>query len=216
MYCAGASLSAALTGMAAAIFWDTALLRASRVFSVSCKKTHTQKKHQLKIRHGFKGFHCTREKYNTMEKKHVSFQLSYILPLVRPLHRASVVLVSPHSGLLLGGGLCIYWKPPTTDKWQLLKSHCLSWTVKHFWIVIPCPCPVLVLRWHHTWSSPRRPPELRGRSRSFSSGPSPEETGPRGSLGKHLHLQSPTETGINKGKSDNITVFTVCKTRLVL
>lgn len=35
MYCAGACLSAALTGMAAAIFWDTCLSRAARVFSVS-------------------------------------------------------------------------------------------------------------------------------------------------------------------------------------
>lgn len=35
MYCAGACLSAALTGMAAAIFWDTCLFRAARVFSVS-------------------------------------------------------------------------------------------------------------------------------------------------------------------------------------
>lgn len=35
MYCAGACLSAARTGMAAAIFWDTNLSRARRVFSVS-------------------------------------------------------------------------------------------------------------------------------------------------------------------------------------
>lgn len=37
IYCAGACLSAALTGMAAAIFCDTCLFRAARVFSVSCR-----------------------------------------------------------------------------------------------------------------------------------------------------------------------------------
>lgn len=42
MYCAGACLSAARTGMAAAIFWDTNLSRASRVFSVSYRGKRIQ------------------------------------------------------------------------------------------------------------------------------------------------------------------------------
>lgn len=38
MYWAGACLSAALTGIAAAIFCDTSLSKADRVFSVSCRQ----------------------------------------------------------------------------------------------------------------------------------------------------------------------------------
>lgn len=74
-----------------------------------------------------------------------------------------------------------------------MKGNICWILLKQSFACIPYPCPVLVWQWHHIWSFLLHPPAPPGHWRSSSSYPSPEETGPHGSLGKLLHLRSPVK-----------------------
>lgn len=77
MYCAGACLSAARTGMAAAIFCDTCLSRAALVFSVSLGRRRKKKmmKNQERLVNPFRNkdllFHCLIMIYTILLHTHI-------------------------------------------------------------------------------------------------------------------------------------------------
>lgn len=59
--------------------------------------------------------------------------------------------------------------------------------------ILPCPLTVLVERLHHILFFLLHPPEQPKHWTFSSFGPYPMDIGPREFLGKHPHLQNPTE-----------------------